>query len=267
MVKITNKEEKSSLRKGVGILSSRKGLISILIAVLFIWWLVSELVLVSSYRLPRPYNVLIEMFRQPYLIQIWITLEEVFIGFFVGVFAGFVIGTLAAYSDMTRRTLSPIAFFFAPIKKSVFAPIFVIWFGYGIIPLVLVAALICFFPVLINTLDGLKLIEPNYVEMMQSIQASRWDIYRKLRFPNALPKIFDGLKISAALSVVGAVVGEFLIGLKGIGTMLEIGTWMGNSEIVFASIIWMAIMGTSLYAIVTLAERFLLPLPLRRKAI
>lgn len=265
MVKITAKEEKSSLMKGVGILSTRKGLISIIIAVLFIWWLITELSLVSTYRLPRPFSVLIEMFRVPYLIQIWITLEEVFIGFFIGIFAGIAIGTVAAYSEEAQRALGPVTLFFSSIMKSALVSIFVVWFGYGIIPLVLVAALIGFFPVLINTLDGLKFIEPNYLEMMRSIQASRWHIYKKLRFPNALPKIFDGVKVSAVLAVIGAVIGEFLIGVKGIGIMFEVGLAQANSEIVYASILWMAIMGTSLYVMVVLAERFLLPAPLRRE--
>ena len=223
--------------------------------------------MVSTFRLPPLFAVITEMFREAYMIQIQVTLTEVFIGFFIGVSGGVAIGTLAAYSERAKRALAPISLFFASIKKSTLAPIFVLWVGYGILPLVLVAALICFFPVLICTLDGLTLVEYNYLEMMNSIQASKWQIYKKLRFPNALPRIFDGLKVSASLAVIGAIVGEFLIGLSGLGTMLQVGTWMAQSRIIFASILWMAIMGMALYVIVLIIERLVLPAPLRRKEI
>jgi len=260
-------DEESKFKKTYRVITGRKGLIGIIVAIVFLWWLIPELGVVSTFRFPRITSVITEMFRDAYLIQAQVTLAEVFIGFALGVSAGVVVGTLAAYSERAKRALAPISLFFASIKKSTLAPIFVLWVGYGILPLVLVAALICFFPVLICTLDGLTLVESNYLEMMRSIQASRWHIYKKLRFPNALPKIFDGLKISAALAVVGAVVGEFLIGLSGIGTMLQVGTWMAQSRIVYASVIWMAILGISLYVIVLIVERILLPPPLRRKEI
>ncbi len=260
-------EKEPYFKKIIRVVTHRKALIFLIFVALFLWWLIPEIKLVNEFYLPRPFTVITEMFRDAYLLQIVVTLEEVFLGFAFGVSAGIAIGTIAAYSNRAKKALAPISLFLASIKKSFLAPIFVLWVGYNILPLVFVTALICFFPVLICTLDGLSLVEPNYVEMMSSIQASRWHTYKKLRFPNALPKIFDGLKISAPLAVIGAIVGEFLIGLAGLGTMLQIGTNLGMNRIVYASIIWMAIIGISMYLFVLLVERILLPLPLRRKDI
>ena len=243
------------------------GLIAILFVAFFIWWLVSTLKLVTPYVLPPLFDVIAEMGREAYLVQLNTTLTEVFIGFAIGVSVGISIGTLAAYSERARRAVTPVALIFASVMKSLLAPLFVLWVGYGIGPMVVVAALICFFPVLISTLDGLSLVEYNFLEMMNSIQASRWHVFKKLRFPNALPRIFDGLKISAALAVVGAVVAEFIIGMSGVGTMLQMGTHYANNRIVYASVLWMAIMGIALYCVVLIAQRLMLPAPLRRKEI
>ncbi len=242
-----------------------KGIVAVFLVAIFLWLLIPELGIVSSYRLPKLVDVITEMLQPAYVMQMEITAIEVFLGFAMGVAAGFAIGTLAAYSNEAKRLLSPISLFLSAIKKSTLAPIFVVWVGYGILPIALVTALICFFPVMVNTMDGLAIVEASHVEMMQSIQASKWHVFKKLRFPNALPKIFDGLKISATLSVVGAVVGEFLIGLQGLGTMLQIGTWLMESKIIFASVIWMSLMGLALYFIILVIERLILPTPLRRK--
>ncbi len=267
MLAIAAQVKESAFRKGSRTLTSRIGLIAIVLVVFFAWWLIPQTGLVTPYVLPPLFDVITEMGREAYLAQLSPTLIEVFLGFALGVSAGISIGTLAAYSERAKRAVTPVALIFASIMKSLLAPLFVLWVGYGLGPMVVVAALICFFPVLISTLDGLSLVEYNFVEMMNSIQASRWHIYKKLRFPNALPRIFDGLKISAALAVIGAVVAEFIIGMRGVGTMLQMGTHYANNRIVYASVLWMALMGIVLYLFVLVVQRLLLPPPLRRKEI
>ena len=249
--------------KGFNILKEKKSLLFLLFLIFFIWWLIAELGLVSTFRLPRLFDVVSEMFRPPYLIQIKVTAIEVMVGFALGIIAGVSIGTLTAYSARAERALSPVVLFFSSIKKGTLAPIFVVWLGYGMSPLVVVAALVCFFPIVVNTLDGLTLVEPTHLEMMRSIQSSKWQIFKKLRFPNALPQIFSGLKVAAPLTVIGAVVAELFAGNTGLGYQVVRATSEMNMPLMFGALLWMGIIGMTLYALILVLERLSKPWYLR----
>lgn len=246
-------------------LKSKKTLILIVLSIFFLWVLITELKIFTSYRLPSPFAVAVQFSGFAFLSQVKVTVIEVLIGYTLGAALGISIAILACYNEMANHVLSFASLFFASISKGTLAPIFVLFLGYELAPLVAVTALICFFPVLTNTLDGLRNVDPTYIEMMRSMQASKWNIFKKLRLHNALPQMFSGLKIAAPLAMVGAILGEFLIGMEGVGTLLQLGVSLLDSSIVFAAIIWMAILGTFTYCLILIAERLILPPAFKRR--
>jgi ABC-type nitrate/sulfonate/bicarbonate transport system permease component len=141
----------------------------------------------------------------------------------------------------------------------VIAPILVIWFGFGMAPKLIVIALICFFPVTVNTLDGLRSVDPAQIKMMRTLDASRLDVFRRLELPSALPYLFSGAKVAVAVAVIGAVFGELVGSDAGLGHAIQVGTAQLLTARVFAAVLILSLMAIALFAVVSALERVLVP--------
>ncbi len=187
------------------------------------------------------------------------TAEEMLLGFGLATGVGVLLGTLIAASTVFRRGVFPLVIASQTVPVIAIAPVLVIWFGYDILPRVLVTALIAFFPLTVNTVTGFRAVDPELVRLFRSLNASRTQIFCKLTFPSGLPYIFAGLKVAATLSVIGATVGEWVGADKGLGYLIVTDTSQLETTRVFASIFLLSMSGIVLYLLVAGLEWMSLP--------
>ena len=215
-----------------------------------------------EYVLPPLHRIVetgIEHAADRFLPNAWVTLVEMLLGFGLGVSAGLVLGTVIFHSRLLRQALLPIVISTQAIPVIAIAPILILWFGFGITPKVIVVALICFFPVCVNTISGLASVEMDAINLMRSFGATERQLFTKVRFPAALPFIFTGVKNAAAISAIGAIVGEWVGAHEGLGPVMIAANAGFKTAIVFAAIFYLAIMAISLFLLVGLVERIVMP--------
>jgi NitT/TauT family transport system permease protein len=188
----------------------------------------------------------------------WVTLQEVLAGLGLGVAAAAALGYLLAKSRTVERLLSPYIVASQSIPIVAIAPLLIIWFGPGRISKVLICALIVFFPVLVNAVVGVRSVPDDLRELMRSLRATRWQTLALLEAPAAMPVLLGGLKIGATLSVIGAVVGEFVGADEGLGFLVNVGRGLYDTALVFVAILVLIALALSLYGVVALLERRLL---------
>jgi NitT/TauT family transport system permease protein len=175
------------------------------------------------------------------------------------VFTGFFIAVAIAYSKIVRDLTYPFLVAAQILPKIAFAPLFLIWFGFGLTPKVVIAALIAFFPIVINTAKGLTSVDSELLQYMDSLGANAWEKFTKISLPWAMPYFFAALKISITLAIVGAVVGEFVAAGEGLGYVINSSNISLDTELMFAAIICMSVLGIALYLVILLLERLFLP--------
>ena len=218
---------------------------------------------ISSIVLPPPTEILealgyfVSNFtgRIAYWEDTWITFREIVGGFLLGTTAAVVIGTLVVESNSMRRIIIPYMIALNSTPKIAFAPLFAIWFGFGAMPKVLMAAFICMFPVLMNTITGLQSVESEQLELMAVLRSSRWQTFRRLKFKVALPYIFASLKTAMAFATIGAVIGEFAGAIDGLGFQLEFAAARLRTAQVFAFLIVLSVIAYALYLVIEILER------------
>jgi NitT/TauT family transport system permease protein len=186
------------------------------------------------------------------------TLQEVLLGLLAGSFTATLTGYLIARSPTLEHLLAPYLVASQAVPIVALAPLLVIWFGPGLFSKVLICALIVFFPVLVNTVVGLRAVPQNLRDLMHSLRATRWQILRHLEIPAAMPVFLGGLRIGATLSVIGAVVGEFVGADRGLGFLVNVARGQFDTAMVFATVLTLIGMALTLYGLVLLAERRLL---------
>jgi len=210
---------------------------------------------------PAPSEVLAALFRNP--ASMWrnatTTAIEMVLGFGVGAVVGIALGTLLAYSRIARSAIYPWLIVSQTIPIPAVAAVLVIWFGFSILPKVIVVVLIAFFPIAVSTVDGLKAVDPEMVRLMRAFGASRARIFREVRIPVALPHIFTGAKVAAAFSVLGAVFGEWVGAQGGLGYLLLLKNRAVNTDEVFAIIFALSMLGVGFFGIIVLIERLSIP--------
>lgn len=235
--------------------------LAIIAALVGIWEVCAVIFDVPRWLLPRPSVIAQELVarRAMLLGHTWVTLEEVLLGFGISLVSGVVLATMIAYSRTLERSIYPLVIASQTIPIIAIAPLLLIWIGYGIGPKVIVVALIAFFPIVVNTVDGLKAADADMVNMMRTLGASRWQIYTKVRVPNSLPFFFSGVRVAMAVSVIGAVIGEWVGSSQGLGYLMIRSKPQFLTERVFAAIFILAIMGVGLFITVGIVERYLLP--------
>ncbi len=212
---------------------------------------------------PLPSGIAEAMWSKSFLLlqNSWVTLQEILIGLSLALVLGFIVALLIFYSSTLERLLYPIIILTQNVPVFAIAPLLVIWMGFNIWPKVVVAALIAFFPMVVNTVDGLRSTEPDLIQLFKILGADRWQRLIHLRIPAALPLIFSGIKIGVTLSVVGAVVGEWVsseVGIGGLGRLMMTEKRLLHVDTVFAAILWLALLGLMLFMAVSLLERWAL---------
>ncbi|NDP42724.1 MAG: ABC transporter permease [Aromatoleum sp.] len=234
----------------------------ILIVVIFVLWdMVIRLFRIPPYLIPTPLSVAGMLVTEwPRLLREGlITGYATLGGFALSILLGIPIAMLIAYSRLVESYVYPLLVFSQSIPKIAIAPLFVVWFGFGIFPKVISAFLLGFFPVVVATVMGFKSMEPEMIDLARSMRASRWQMFMKFSLPQALPSIFSGLKVSATLAVVGAVVGEFVGSNSGIGYLLQIANGNFDLPLMFAALFVLSMMGVLLFGVVELAEKLMIP--------
>jgi NitT/TauT family transport system permease protein len=190
--------------------------------------------------------------------HIKITLAEIFWGLVLGLSLAITLGYLLAKSRLLERILSPYIVAFQAIPIIALAPLLVIWFDYGSLSKILTCALVVFFPILINTIVGIRAVEEDLVDLMRSLEASRWQTFTMLEVPAALPVLFGGLRIGVTLSVIGAVVGEFVGADRGLGFLVNLSGGLFDTPLTFVALFVLGSIAISLYLAVAALESFLL---------
>ncbi|MCL5429187.1 MAG: ABC transporter permease [Chloroflexi bacterium] len=190
--------------------------------------------------------------------HVWVTLQEVVLGLFLGVLAASALGYLLAKSRRLERALAPYVVASQSVPIVAIAPLLVIWFGPGLFSKVLISALIVFFPVLINTVVGLHSVPHDLRDLMRSLRAGRWQTFRLLELPSSMPVFLGGLRIGATLSVIGAVVGEFVGADRGLGFLINVGRGEYDTALVFVAVFTLIAMALALYGLVVWLETRLL---------
>jgi NitT/TauT family transport system permease protein len=185
----------------------------------------------------------------------WVTLYEVLLGLLAGSIVATTLGYALSKSPLLEKILSPYLVANQAIPTVAIAPLLVIWFGPGVFSKILVCALTVFFPVLVNTIIGFRAVSANLYDLMRSMRATRVQTLHLLELPAALPVLFGGLRIGAALSVIGAVVGEFVGSDKGLGFLINVGRGQFDTALVFVAIITLILMALCLYGLAMLAEK------------
>jgi NitT/TauT family transport system permease protein len=233
-----------------------------IVLTLILWHLIAQLGGYPAYILPTPTLVwqrfLVALLDGRLLYHIAITLSEVLAGLALGVSAATTLGYLLAKSKTFERFLAPYVVASQSIPIIAIAPLLVIWFGPGLLSKVMICALIVFFPVLINTIVGLRSVPHELRDLMRSLQATSWQTFKYLEVPAALPVFLGGLRIGATLAVIGAVVGEFVGADRGLGFLINIGRGQFDTALVFVAIFTLVGMALTLYGLVVLVETRLL---------
>jgi len=234
------------------------GLGSLLLG-LFGWWLAARLSGLPPFILPSPAMVWTRFVKAALdgslLTHTAVTLLEVTLGLVTGVLLATVLGYLVAKSRTLERALSPYLVASQAVPLVAIAPLLVIWFGPGMFSKVLICALIVFFPVLVNTVVGVRAVPPALHDLMRALHASRREILTKLEVPAALPVFLGGLRIGATLSVIGAVVGEFVGADMGLGFLINIGRGVYDTALVFVAVFTLIALALALYGFVILMEK------------
>ncbi len=190
--------------------------------------------------------------------HVWATLRAVLLGLAFGLTSAVSLGYLVAKNRLLESMLSPVIVAFQATPVVAYAPLLVIWFGSGVTSKVITSALIVFFPSLMNTVVGLRGVPTSLRDLMRSLQATRAQMFTKLEVPAAMPVLLSGLKVSATLAVIGAVVGEFVSANAGLGYLINLARSQYDTALVFVSVFALTLMALSLYGIVTVMERFAL---------
>ncbi|RIV38666.1 ABC transporter permease [Micromonospora radicis] len=226
-----------------------------------IWWLVARLELIHPAALPPPGDVLAAFAERPQrlLEHTADTTGEILLGFALSAVAGVLIGLALAASRTVERMFTPLLVAVNAVPKITLGPLLVVALGWGQKPILTMVFLLCFFPIVLSTATGLTTTPAELAELVRSYNASRWQAFRKVRFPAALPQIFVGLKVAMPLAAIGAVIGEFQAGEGGLGYVIQQYAGIGDTATAWAAIILIALVSILLYGALVLVERFSLP--------
>lgn len=236
------------------------GIISVGGVIVF-WEAAVRIFNIPSYILPSPSASVMALIQYWDVIKmnLFTTLREIGIGFGMTVIISIPIATLISYSSTFEKTLYPFMVFLQLIPKVAIGPLFVVWFGFGSMPKILMVFLLSFFPLLMDTVAGLKSLNGRLYYMARTMSDSEWKFYWKIKLPNALPHIFSGLKTSISMATVGAVVAEFLGSDSGLGYLLLRANGDINTKLLFAILIVLCLMGMVFFGAVEILEKKLIP--------
>ncbi|MGB0120652.1 MAG: ABC transporter permease [Solirubrobacterales bacterium] len=211
----------------------------------------------EDFLVPSPSQIFDVLWQDRALIaeNARVTLIEIVAGFAIALAVGLLAASILSTSDLIRRTSYPVIVASQTIPIIVIAPVLVVWFGYGIGPKLAIISLICFFPITVNTLDGLRSVDPDAVKMMRTVWASKWQIFKRVEIPTALPYVFSGAKIAVAVAVIGAIFGEWAGSEKGLGHLMLQDNAQLMTDRLFASVFVLSLIAITLFGLISLLER------------
>ena len=231
------------------------------VSVALLWEFALKIFPIQSYLLPPPTEIAAAMAGQ-FGLQMQhalVTLREILVGFALAVLIGVPIAIAMTFVPVFEKLFYPILVATQAIPKVAVAPLFLVWFGFGEAPKYAMATVIAVFPVIIDTAVGLRAIDPDMVRLAKSMRAGSVRTFWKVRLPIALPSIFAGLKMAMTFSVIGAVVGEFVAGQSGLGYLIQAATGSLQTNVAFASIVLLSLIGIVLFFLVEGCERLFVP--------
>jgi NitT/TauT family transport system permease protein len=232
-----------------------------LIVLLVLWFVVVRVLQPPAFLLPPPEAVWDSITSETlrWWHHSWITTQTVIGGYVIGSLLGIGLALVIAWSPLLSNLVLPTLIIFNNLPKVAVAPLFIIYFGYGIAPNIAITALIVFFPVVLNMLQGLLQTSPDLLEMARTLGAKRHTTFLRLRIPSSLPFLLVGLRIAAPFAVTGAVFGEFIASQAGLGNMIIQTQTNLNMHHAFAALFWLSLIGLALFIVVDWGGRFLFP--------
>ena len=229
------------------------------LALIAAWYAFVKLGNVPKFVMPSPQDTLKALFAGNYdwWRNIGVTATEIYAGYFLALVVGVMLALVFTWSKALEAFFMPLLVSLNMIPKVALGPLIIVWFKYGIVPNSMMAFSICVFPILLTTARGLREVEPELLDLVKSLQGSRWQVFAKIQLPGALPYIFSGMKVGAILAVAGAIVGEFLGSDKGLGyLMLQVQVTL-DTPAMFMAVLIITMLGMLLYGFVLLLERLL----------
>ena len=244
-----------------GWMRRRVGALLVFAALFLLWEFAVHLFGIKEYLLPPPSKVWTEFLKRYTIVMpsAWVTLQEIVAGYLLAIVVSIPLALAVAYSRFMEQAVYPVIVFLQIIPKIAIAPLFIIWFGFGFTPKLLLVFLLSFFPIVVSSLAGFKSADRDVMDFARTTGASSWRLFFKIRLPQALPQIFTGLKVGAALAATAAVVAEFVASDKGLGYLLL--QYNGNIDtpMVFATIVLLSLLGLAVYYVVEIIERLAIP--------
>lgn len=233
----------------------------VVLVALVLWEIGTRALHVPAYILPPPSQIAVVMWaRMPLLLHHgWVSSVEILLGFLLSVAVGIPLALATFLWPAFARSVYPLLVSSQAVPKMAVAPLFIVWFGFGLMPKVFIAFLIAFFPIVINTVVGLAAIEPEKIHLARSMGMGGAATFFRIRLPSALPSIFGGLKIAITLAVVGAVVGEFVGGDAGLGYLLMSANGSMDTPLLFGGLVGLTLIGVVLFLLIEIAERLAIP--------
>ena len=233
----------------------------VLLALVLVWEIGALITHQPERILPRPSVVAQTLVDQWNMLMIHgsVTLVEAGLGFLLSVVVGVPLAIAIVYSETLEKIIYPLLLASQAVPKIAIAPLFIIWLGFDLTPKIIIAFLIAFFPIVIDTVVGLRSIDPEMLQLAQSMGTVGVRSFIKLRLPNALPNLFGGMKVAITLAVVGAIVGEFVGADQGLGYLLQVAAGNLDAPLLFASMVVLSLMAFLLFLSIEWAERMLLP--------
>ena len=234
----------------------------VVVAVLLVTWEVGVRLLgIKEYLLPPPTRIWLEFAKRSDVVMggAWVTTQEILGGYLLAVLVSVPFALAVTYSRFMENAIYPVVVFLQIVPKIAIAPLFIIWFGFGYTPKLLIVFLLSFFPIVVSSIAGFKAVDPEIMDFARTTGAGGWKLFAKIRLPQALPDIFTGMKVGAALSATAAIVAEFVASDRGLGYLLL--QYNGNLDtpMVFAVIFLLSFIGLAVYYTVEFIERITIP--------
>jgi NitT/TauT family transport system permease protein len=230
---------------------------ALFLCIVVLWQFTVRFFNIPDIILPSPTDIADYLIRRDslFISHLWPTLLQTVCGFVLAVAAGVALAVIVALTEFGRRAVMPLLVVAQIIPKIAVAPVFMLWFGLGDLSRILIAFLIAFFPIVINTVSGLSSVDQNVVLLGRAFARSRWKFFLKIQFPHAVPYLFDGMKVSITLAIIGVIVAEFVSSQRGLGYLIMFGNGRLDTNMMMTAIVVLSIMGLALYGVIALLAR------------
>ena len=233
----------------------------IIFSLILMWEFCVYIFDIEKWLLPSPSAIFLDFIKNPivFLNHTYVTLIEILIGFILAIIVALLLASVIVMFKVVERSLYPFLIASQTIPIIVIAPLLLVWIGYGLLPKVIVVALISFFPIVVNTVDGMKSIDRDLLNLLRTMGANKWQIFVKIRVPTCLPFFFSGARVAVTVSVIGAVIGERVGASEGLGYLMIRSKPLFLTERVFVAISILSFIGISLFLLLLIIEKLSIP--------